>query len=141
QADVIDFFGYAASGPHKALAGAGVLDILPCHYSQLPGLIRSGTLSADVVLVQVSEPDEQGRYSLGLVHEYLPPALERARVIIGEVNPDVPWTHGSTHLKASDFALLVDAQHPPLEAAQVQAGPVEQAMAAYIAAYVQDGAT
>src|SRR5690606_14382773 len=82
QADVIDFFGYAASGPHKALAGAGVLDILPSHYSHLPGLIRTGVLPADVVMLQVSPPDEQGRYSLGLVHEYLPPALERARVVI-----------------------------------------------------------
>lgn len=141
QADVIDFFGYAASGPHKALAKAGVLDILPSHYSHLPGLIRAGTLPADVVLLQVSPPDEQGRHSLGLVHEYLPAALERARVVNGEVNPEVPWTHGSVHLTASDFALLVDAQYPPLAAEHVEPGPVDQAIARHIAAYVQDGAT
>ena len=47
QADAIDFFGYAAGGPHRALAQAGVLDILPRHYSHLPGLIRAGVLPAD----------------------------------------------------------------------------------------------
>ncbi len=109
QADVIDFFGYAASGPHRQLARAGVLDIVPSHYSHLPGLIRARTLRADVLLVQVSPPDEEGRYSLGLVHEYIPAALDRARVIIAEVNPGVPWTHGSRHLTADDIDLLVDA--------------------------------
>ncbi|GGH66663.1 acetyl-CoA hydrolase [Comamonas phosphati] len=141
QADVLDFFGYAAGGAHRALAQAGVLDILPCHYSQLPGLIRAGVLPADVVLLQVSPPDEAGRYSLGQVQEYLPAVLERARVVIAEVHPDVPWTHGGVHLKASDFALLVDAEHPPLAQSRSAPGPVEQAIARHVAGLVEDGAT
>ena len=141
QADVIDFFGYAAGGPHRRLAEAGVLDILPSHYSHLPGLIHAGVLPADVVLLQVSPPDEEGRYSLGLAQEYLPAALERARVVIGEVNPAIPWTHGSIHLQASDFALLIDAEHPPLEQGRAAPGPVEQAIARHVATLVEDGAT
>ena len=141
QADAIDFFGYAAGGPHRALAQAGVLDILPSHYSHLPGLIRAGVLPADVVLLQVSPPDAQGRYSLGLVQEYLPAAIERARVVIAEVHPDVPWTHGGLHLQASDFALLIDAEHPPLDQSRSAPGPVEQAIARHVAGWVEDGAT
>lgn len=141
QADAIDFFGYAAGGPHRALAQAGVLDILPSHYSHLPGLIRAGVLPADVVLLQVSLPDAQGRYSLGLVQEYLPAAIERARVVIAEVHPDVPWTHGGLHLQASDFALLIDAEHPPLDQSRSAPGPVEQAIARHVAGWVEDGAT
>jgi acetyl-CoA hydrolase len=141
QADVIDFFGYAASGPHRKLAEAGVLDILPSHYSHIPGLIRGGTLPADVVMLQVSPPDEQGRHSLGLVHEYLTAALEKARVVVGEVNADVPWTHGSVYLKADDFALLVQAEQPPLSPKPVAPGPVEQAIAGHIAEWIQDGST
>ena len=141
QADVIDFFGYAAGGPHRRLAEAGVLDILPSHYSHLPGLIRAGVLPADVVLLQVSPPDDQGRYSLGLAQEYLPAALEQARVVIGEVNPAIPWTHGGVHLQARDFALLIDAEHPPLEQGRAAPGPVEQAIARHVAALIEDGAT
>ncbi|WP_312792458.1 acetyl-CoA hydrolase/transferase family protein [Diaphorobacter nitroreducens] len=140
-ADAIDFFGYAAGGPHRALAQAGVLDILPSHYSHLPGLIRAGVLPVDVVLLQVSPPDAQGRYSLGLVQEYLPAAIERARVVIAEVHPDVPWTHGGLHLQASDFALLIDAEHPPLDQSRSAPGPVEQAIARHVAGWVEDGAT
>ncbi|AWP78297.1 acetyl-CoA hydrolase/transferase family protein [Bordetella bronchiseptica] len=140
-ADAIDFFGYTASGTHRKLAQAGVLDIVPSHYSQLPALIRAGVLPADVVLLQVSPPDEDGRYSLGLVHEYLTAALQRARVVIAEVSPEIPWTHGSVHLRAGDFDLLVDAAHPPLDAASAEPGPVERAIAGHIAAHVQDGST
>ena len=141
QADVIDFFGYAAGGPHRKLADAGVLDILPSHYSHLPGLIGAGVLPADVVLLQVSPPDEQGRYSLGLVQEYLPMALQKARVVIGEVNSAIPWTHGSVHLKASDFALLIAAEHAPLDQPRAAIGAVEQAIARHIAGLIEDGAT
>ncbi|CAG2144821.1 acetyl-CoA hydrolase/transferase family protein [Cupriavidus numazuensis] len=141
QADVIDFFGYAASGPHRQLAKAGVLDIVPSHYSHLPGLIRERTLRADVVLVQVSPPDEAGRYSLGLVHEYIPAALDCARVIIAEVNPEVPWTYGSRHLTADDIDLLVDAAHAPISLERSAPGPAEQAIARHIAGWVEDGAT
>lgn len=141
QADAIDFFGYAAGGPHRTLAAAGVLDILPSHYSHLPGLIRAGVVPADVVLLQVSPPDEQGRYSLGLAQEYLPAVIERARVVIGEVHPDIPWTHGGLHLQASDFALLVDAEHPPLDQSRTAPGPAEQAIARHIAGLIEDGAT
>ncbi|MGE8317770.1 MAG: acetyl-CoA hydrolase/transferase family protein [Comamonas sp.] len=141
HADTIDFFGYSGGGAHRKLAQAGVLDIVPSHYSHLPGLIRAGVLPADVVMLQVSPPDEQGRYSLSTVHEYLPAAIERARVVIGEVNPDVPWTHGSVYLRAEDFALLVDAEHPPLSQARSAPGAAEQAIASHIAAMVEDGAT
>ena len=141
QADVIDFFGYSAGGTHRVLAEAGVLDILPSHYSQLPALIRSGALAADVVLLQVSPPDDQGRYSLGLVHEYLTAALDRARVVIAEVHPDVPWTQGSVHLRASDFSLLVEARHAIADAPGTAPGDVEQTIARHIAGFVGDGAT
>lgn len=141
QADAIDFFGYAAGGAHRALADAGVLDILPSHYSHLPGLIHGGVLPADVLLLQVSPPDGEGRYSLGLVREYLPAVLDKARVVIAEVNHAIPWTHGGPQLQAGDFALLVDAEQPPLDMARGAAGAAEQAIAGHIAARIEDGAT
>ncbi|MDY0108109.1 MAG: acetyl-CoA hydrolase/transferase C-terminal domain-containing protein, partial [Giesbergeria sp.] len=68
-------------------------------------------------------------------------AIGRARVVTGEVHLDVPWTHGSLHLQASDFALLTAAQHPPLEQSRAAPGPAEQAIARHIAALIEDGAT
>lgn len=141
HADTLDFFGYAAGGAHRRLARAGVLDILPVHYSHLPGLIRGGALAADVVLLQVSPPDAQGRHSLGQMQEYLPAALERGRVVIGEIHPEVPWTHGGQTLAAADFDLLIEGEQPPPELARTEPGPVEQAVAARVAGLIEDGAT
>ncbi|MBI5257771.1 MAG: acetyl-CoA hydrolase/transferase family protein [Burkholderiales bacterium] len=141
QADAFDFIGYNAGGPHRALAATGVLDILPCHYSQLPGLIRSGALRVDALLLQVSPPDEHGRHSLGLAHEYLGAALDTARVVIAEVNPQVPWVPGERSITAADVAALVPAAFAPVDAASTQPGPVEQAVAAHVAGWVDDGAT
>ncbi len=62
-------------------------------------------------------------------------------MLIGEVNPAIPWTHGSLHLQAGDFALLVDAEHPPLDQARSAPGPAEQAIAGHVAALIEDGAT
>lgn len=139
HADVFDFCGYAASGPHRALAKAGVLDIIPSHYSHLPGLIEQGLIPVDVVLLQVSPPDSKGRYSLGMAQEYLPAALTKARVVIAEVHADVPWTYGGIYLRAEDFDLLVPGGLSLLNMERSAPGSAEQAIAQHIAQRVEDG--
>ncbi len=141
HSDSFDFIGYGASGSHRALAQANVIDILPCHYSQLPTLMRSGALRIDVLLLQVSPPDANGGHSLGMAHEYLLAALEVARVVIAEVNPDVPWVSGERTLLAQDFDLLIPAAFAPIDAATPRPGATEQSIARRVAALVEDGAT
>lgn len=141
QADCIDFVSYCGTGRNRALAKAGVLDILPCHYSEFPPMIRSGALKVDVLMLQLAPPDEQGRYSLGLAHEYLVAAIDKARVIVAEVNDQCPWTHGERHLREEDLAAVVRTSRPPLESPKVEPGPVEDAIAGHVAGLIPDGAT
>lgn len=141
QADCIDFVSYCGTGRNRALAKAGVLDILPCHYSELPPMIRSGAFKVDVLVVQLAPPDAQGRYSFGLAHEYLLEASRRARVVIAEVNDQCPWTHGEHYLRAEDLAAVVRSSRPPLESPKVEPGPVEDAIAGHVAGLIRDGAT
>lgn len=141
QADCIDFVSYCGTGRNRALAKAGVLDILPCHYSEFPPMIRSGALKVDVLMLQLAPPDEQGRYSLGLAHEYLVAAIDKARVIVAEVNDQCPWTHGERYLREEDLAAVVRTSRPPLESPKVEPSPVEDAIAGHVAGLIQDGAT
>ncbi len=141
HADAVDFLAYCGSGANRKLARANVLDILPAHYSQLPELVRSGALRIDVVMLQVSPPDEHGRYSLGLAREYLVEALKHARAIVAEVHPDVPWTYGGPFLRAADIDLLVASDTTFPDAAATTPGPVEQAIGQHVASLVEDGAT
>lgn len=141
HADAFDFVSYCGAGGNRALAAAGVLDILPCSYSQFPVLLRQGSLKVDVVLLQVSPPDAQGRYSLGLANDLLIAALDSARVVIAECHPDVPWTHGARTLAADDFDLLVNASEAPLENLPAAPCAVSLAIARNVAQWIDDGAT
>lgn len=141
HADCIDFVGYCGTGSNRALAAAGKLDILPCHYSQFPDIFATGPLKVDVLLLHVAPADAEGRYSLGLAHEYLVPLIDTARVVIAEVNARVPWTWGERSLTESDFDLLVRSDRPLPEFGQATPGPLEQAIAGHVAGLVEDGST
>ncbi|HBN8522168.1 acetyl-CoA hydrolase/transferase family protein [Pseudomonas aeruginosa] len=141
HADTFDFLAYCGTGSNRRLADAGVLDILTAHYSQFPGLISRGKLPIDVLMLQVSPPDAMGRYSLGMAREYLIPAIETARVILAEVNPQVPWTYGEPYFRDSDFDLLVPARLHAPKVNTNKPGPIEVAIGKNVASLVEDGAT
>jgi acetyl-CoA hydrolase len=130
HADHLSFSSYCGTGANRALADAGVLEILPCPYSQLGALISSRAIPCDVAMVQVSPPNAHGEYSLGLAVEYLAPALKSARAIIGEVNDRVPWTHTEPLLHKSDFALLAQSSRAPAYL-EYRSGELERAIAAH----------
>src|SRR5256885_17022746 len=92
HADHLRLSSYCGTGTNRALAQAGVLQLVPSPYSQLGALMRGKQIKCDVVMVQVSPPNARGEYSLGLAVEYLAPALEAARAVIAEVNDRIPWT-------------------------------------------------
>lgn len=141
HADYVEFVSYGGSGANRALANAGVLDVFPCHYSQLPALIRSGALRVDVLLLQVAGPDEKGRYSLSLAHEYLLPALEGARVIIAEVNQQAPWVYGERSLTIDQFDAVLLSDRPILEQPRNAFTACDEQIARHVAQYIEDGAT
>jgi acetyl-CoA hydrolase len=140
QADVLDFFGYAAGGAHRQLADAGRLDILPSHYSHLPGLIRGRAAGRRAAAAGI-KARRRGPPQPGPGARIPAAVLAKARVVIAEVNPAIPWTHGGPYLQAGDFALLVDAEHPPLDQPRGAIGAAEQAIARHIAGLIEDGAT
>lgn len=141
HADHLRLTAYCGSGHNRKLADAGVLDVHPHPYSQLAGLIRQGRIKADVVLLQVSPPNAKGEYSLGLSAEYLVPALEVARVILGEVNHRVPWTHSERLLRESDFAALLESSREPVAVPYGAPGEPELAIARNALEFIPEDAT
>ena len=139
HADHLRLGSYCGTGTNRALADAGVLEILPVPYSQLGALIRSKRIKCDVVMIQVSPPNARGEYSLGLGVEYLAPALEVARAVIAEVNDQVPWTHTEPLLRERDFALKVPSSRKPVYM-PLKLDHVGRAIAAHAVEYIPDGA-
>jgi acyl-CoA hydrolase len=141
HADLVSFLSYCGGGRNRELARAGALDILPCHYSELDGLLRSGALAADVVLVQVAPAGPDGRFSLSMAADYLVPALKRARVVIAEVNAQAPASCGPHALSPQDIDHVIYTDRPPLEPPAARAHPAEAQLAAHVASLIDDGAT
>lgn len=131
------FFG-AASRPGGQ---EGWNDYIPAHFSELPSLIRQGLTPADVVVSLASPMDEHGYFSLGLAPDYTMAALARARVVILEVNPHVPFCHGQCHVHVSQVAALVESDEPVAEVGLPKIGPVQEAIGKYVADLIPDGAT
>jgi len=140
HADHLTLSSYCGIGTNRALADAGVLDILPVPYSQLGPLIRARSIRADVVMIQVSPPNQRGEYSLGLAADYLVPALDVCRAIVAEVNDQVPWTHTARLLTKGDFDLVVASSRRPATPPPRPPSEVDLAIARNAAPFIPAGA-
>ncbi|HEY1973309.1 MAG TPA: acetyl-CoA hydrolase/transferase C-terminal domain-containing protein [Pseudonocardia sp.] len=142
HADVIGFRGIGGLGTHRALANAGVLDVLPCRYADLPRLIDDGTVRVDVVVVAGSLPDADGRLSLGPTVAVSHELLARARTTIVEINPNIPFVLGDTLVPIDAFDRIVYSELDPVVMPTPPA-PTEgtRRICELIAELVPDGAT
>ena len=98
-------------------------------------------MPADVVFSMASPMDEHGFFSLALAADYTMAAIERARVVVLEVNPNVPFANGDCHIHISQVAALCESDEPILEVGLPKIGPVQEAIGKYVAEMIPDGAT
>jgi acyl-CoA hydrolase len=119
----------------------GWIDFIPAYFSELPSLIARGLTPADVVFSMASEMDEHGYFSLSLGADYTMAAITKARVVVLEVNPNVPFANGNCHIHISQVTALVESDEPILEVGLPKIGPVQEAIAKYVADLIPDGAT
>ncbi len=113
----------------------------PVLMSDVPKLLDSGMLPIDVALIQVTPPDEKGKVSLGVSVDIVRSAADNASLVIAEVNPNMPWTHGDSLMDIYDIDLLVPVTGEILERDAPRIHQVSQKIAREVAALVPDGAT
>jgi acyl-CoA hydrolase len=131
------FFG----GASRAGGQAGWVDFIPGYFSEIPSMIERGQIASDVVFSMASPMDQHGYFSLSLGADYTMAALARARVIVLEVNPNVPFANGNCHVHISQISALVESEEPILEVALPKIGAVQQAIGKYVADLIDDGST
>ena len=131
------FFG----GATRAGGQAGWVDFLPAYFSELPMHIDRGLMPADVVFSMASPMDEHGYFSLSLGADYTMAALRKARAVVLEVNPNVPFANGNCHVHISQVSALVESSDPLLEVPLPKIGPVQEAIGKYVADMIDDGST
>ena len=134
--DYLSFSSYTAAGANRALSEAGLLDIVPCHYSQLPEILGRGPLRADVLFLALPQAGPAGTFGLGLAADYLAPLIGRARTVIAEVNDQVPDVGGDRRLSRGEIDVLVHTSRPPAEYPPKPASDVDKAIAKHVAGLV-----
>ncbi|MES2263336.1 MAG: acetyl-CoA hydrolase/transferase C-terminal domain-containing protein [Pseudomonadota bacterium] len=127
---------------HSRAAGqCGTADYIPAYFSELPGLIERNYIATDVVMTMASPMNEQGYFSLSLAADYTMAAIRKARAVILEVNPNVPFAHGQCHVHISQVTAVVENDAPVFEVGLPKVGPVQEAIGKYVAELIDDGAT
>jgi acyl-CoA hydrolase len=134
----VAFFYGAAS---RAGGQAGWVDFIPSYFSEMPSQIERGQIPADVVLSMASPMDQHGYFSLSLGADYTMAAVARARAVVLEVNPNVPYANGNCHVHISQVTALIESSDPVMEVGLPKIGPVQQAIGKYVADMIEDGST
>jgi len=131
---------FVAGNTRKAIQ-EGYADYIPVFLSEMPTLFRRKILPLDVAFIQVSPPDAHGYCSLGSSVDITLGALEAAKVVIAEVNPHVPRTHGDGFIHFLEIDYAVEVNRPLIEVPPRPISPVDQQIGKYIAEIIEDGAT
>ena len=130
-----------AGPPVRAAIARGDADYVPVFLSDIPALFTRGHIRLDAALLQLSPPDRHGYCTLGTSVDAALAAAHSARVIVAEINDQMPRTHGNTLVPASRLTSYIETSRPLHVHDSGAAGKVENAIADQVAALVEDGAT
>ena len=131
------------SGVDRKIMAKGMGFFSPMRYSELPRFYRD-SLTVDVAMLQVTPMDKHGNFSFGVSCSHIADMLDKAKVIILEVNENLPWVNGLTgcEINIKDVDMVVEGNNPAV--AQLPAGgaptAVDQAVANLVVPQIPNGA-
>ncbi|MFU8785123.1 GNAT family N-acetyltransferase [Aliidiomarina sp.] len=124
----------------KAVA-EGRADYTPAFMSDIPSLFTDEILPLDAALIMVSPADEHGYHSLGVSVDIVSAALRSAKLVIAQVNPQMPVTFGQAFIHKGQIDALFYANEALLEIHPPQLDPVAERVGQYVSRLIDDGAT
>lgn len=119
----------------------GRADFTPCFLGEIPGLFKNGSLPLDVALIHVGPPDEHGFCSFGIEVGVTKTAAQSAKIVIAEVNPNMPRTLGDAFIHFSKLDYIVPVEYPLPELPMGGSSELSRKIARHIAGMIPNGAT
>ena len=139
--DHFRFNGWFTSPATRDSIAQGHGDFTPVFFHEVPNYIRRGIFALDVFMVMVSPPDEHGFCCTGVSSDYTMQGIESAKIVIAEVNDQVPVVFGETFVHVSKIDKFVETSHPLFELGLPKIGETELAIGKNCATLVADGST
>lgn len=126
----------------RQAAFEGKIDYIPAYLSQIPGLFANRRIELDVALIQISPPDEFGYSSLGISVDITRAGFESAKLIIAQVNPQMPRTYGDSFIHIDQIDYLVPYEEPIVESIPTMPpSDLTRRIGHYVSQLINDGAT
>ena len=131
---------FVGPGDREAV-NKGESDAIPIHLHEIPKAIRKGIIDINVTFLHTSPPDEHGFLSLGVEVIATKAALERSKLVIAQVNPNMPRTLGDSFVHISQVNYIVEANDSLPELEEGGFTEVEEKIGRYVSDLIEDGAT
>ncbi len=125
-------------GSTRTAVAEGRGDFTPVYFSDIPNLFRT-SLHMNVLLMQVSEPDEHGYCSYGVSCDYTKPCAEIADLRIAQINRKMPRVHGENFIHISELDVIVPADADLIELAPPRITEVQKKIGENVASLIRDG--
>ncbi len=135
------FEGWFVSPTTRKSLAQGHGEFVPVFFHEVPKFIRQGIFPIDVVMVSVSKPDANGFCCIGVSADYTIQAIKSAKIVLAEVNDQVPVVFGDAFVHVNDIDAFVECSHPLFELTPPKIGPVEEAIGKNCASLINDGDT
>ena len=134
-------------GNARKAVNEGRSEFIPIFLSEVTMLFKKGIIQSEVALIQVSPPDEHGFCSYGIDVGNIKTPAEKAKVVIAQVNPEMPRGLGNSFIHVNKIDYIVEHTAPLLELPQVDPNCSPEMLKVYdkigenIAGMIEDGST
>ncbi len=133
---------YFTGGNAREAVNEGRAEYIPIYLYEIGNLIREGFYEVDVVLCNLSPPDEHGFCSFGVGVDVTKPAAENAKYVIAQINPQMPRALGDSFIHVRKLTHAVEVDEPPTQLPG--AGHVSETslkIGRHVAELIEDGST
>ena len=142
EGEHFSFFNWHLGGYDRKQCDAGLQNYIPCNLGEIPDYYRRFIDPPDVMVIKTCPVDANGYFNFGAANLWHGAVASRAKVVIVEVDPAVPYVHGidnGLHVSQVDYVIDGDGQPLP-ELPNAAPTDVDRAVARLIATEIEDGA-
>jgi 4-hydroxybutyrate CoA-transferase len=119
----------------------GRADFTPVFLSEIPHLFRNNILPLDISLIHVAPPDEHGFCSLGIEAGLIKTPAQVSKIVIAEVNEQMPRTLGDSFIHISKIDHAVPVNYPLAELPMGETNELSMKIGEHISELIEDGST